>query len=228
MKDMKLRTLLALAIGLTTSLSRESVVRADDFPLTKMALFTWTVDYEGSWSPDGKQIVLVSSRHGGMKVHTMDADTKTHGNEMRQLTTGDAEDDSPAWSPNGKMITFVSVRDGVSQIVVMDADGSDQRQLTQGKAENIHPTWSPDSQRILFNTTHFVGATAADGRDVQATTKLSGSKSIRKWIWPRFGRMDRISNELPPVVATPTLHSRRMALSFCTAALRARFRKPPP
>ena len=177
---MKLRTLLALAIGLTTSLSRESVVRADDFPLTKMALFTWTVDYEGSWSPDGKQIVLVSSRHGGMKVHTMDADTKTHGNEMRQLTTGDAEDDSPAWSPNGKMITFVSVRDGVSQIVVMDADGSDQRQLTQGKAENIHPTWSPDSQRILFNTTHFVGATAADGRDVPSDNKVIGEQIDKK------------------------------------------------
>ncbi len=153
---------------------------ADDFPLKQIKPFTYVVDYEPFWSPDGHQIVLISSRHGGMKVHVMDASSINHGGDMRQLTTGDAEDDSPAWSPDGKRIAFVSIRDGVSQIFVMKADGTEVRQLTQGKAENIHPTWAPDSERILFNTTYFSGATAADGTNVPSDNKVIGEQIDKK------------------------------------------------
>src|SRR5207302_129519 len=154
------------AAALVLLYSNWTLAAADDFPLKKLKLFTYVVDYEPFWSPDGKQIVLISNRNGGMKVHVMDASSVNHGSDMRQLTTGDAEDDTPAWSPDGKKITFVSIRNGVSQIFVMNADGTDVRQLTKGDAENIHPTWSTDSAKILFNTTHFSAATAADGRDV--------------------------------------------------------------
>ena len=40
--------------------------RADEFPIKKFGPFTYVVDYEASWSPDSRQIVLVSSRHGGV------------------------------------------------------------------------------------------------------------------------------------------------------------------
>jgi TolB protein len=155
-------------------------LNAEDLPLKSAKPFTYVVDYEAFWSPDGRQIVLISSRHGGMKVHVMDASSVNHGSDLRQLTTGDAEDDSPAWSPDGKRIAFVSIRDGVSQIFVMKADGTEVRQLTQGKAENIHPTWAPDSERILFNTTHFVGATAADGTNVPSDNKVIGEQIDKK------------------------------------------------
>jgi TolB protein len=115
-----------------------------------------------------------------MKVHAMDASSVSHGSDMRQLTTGDAEDDTPAWSPDGKMIAFVSIRDGISQIFVMNADGTDVRQLTKGNAENSHPTWSPDSAKILFNTTHFSAAPAADGRDVASDNKVIGEQIDKK------------------------------------------------
>ena len=135
----------------------ESPGPKQDFPLKQLTPFTYVVDYEPFWSPDGRQIVLISNRHGGMKVHTMDANGSGHGSDMKQLTTGEAEDDSPAWSPDGRKIAFVSVRGGVSQIFVMNADGTDVRQVTSGAGENIHPMWSPDGSRILFNTTHFAG-----------------------------------------------------------------------
>jgi TolB protein len=153
---------------------------AADFPIKKFSPFTWVVDYEASWSPDSRQIVLISSRHGGMKVHVVNADSASHGSDMRQLTFGSDEDDSPAWSPDGKKIAFVSIRAGVSQIFVMNADGTNVRQLTNGNAENIHPTWAPDSQRILFNTTKFSGATAADGRDVPSDNKVIGEQIDKK------------------------------------------------
>ena len=161
----------ALAIG---------AVAADDFPLKKFASFTFVVDYEAFWSPDSRQIVLVSSRHGGMKLHVMNAESTSHGSDVRQLTFGNDEDDSPAWSPDGKKIAFVSIRNGVSQIFVMNADGTNVRQLTTGTAENIHPAWAPDSQRILFNTTKFAGATAADGRDVPSDNKIVGEQIDKK------------------------------------------------
>jgi TolB protein len=154
--------------------------RADDFPIKKLSSFTWVVDYEPFWSPDSRQIVLVSSRHGGMKVHVMNADGASHGSDMRQLTFGSDEDDAPAWSPDGKKIAFVSIRAGVSQIFVMNANGTDARQLTNGNAENIHPTWAPDSQRILFNTTKFAGATASDGRNVPSDNKVIGEQIDKK------------------------------------------------
>ena len=154
--------------------------RADDFPIKKFSPFTYVVDYEASWSPDSRQIVLISSRHGGMKVHVMNADSTNHGSDMRQLTFGSDEDDSPAWSPDGKTIAFVSIRAGVSQIFVMIADGTNVRQLTSGNAENIHPTWAPDSHYVLFNTTKLAGATAADGRDVPSDNKVVGEQIDKK------------------------------------------------
>src|SRR5216684_3555483 len=169
-----------LAIEGALLLASAFELSADDFPLKSVKPFTYVVDYEPFWSPDGRQIVLISSRHGGMKVHVINASSVNHGSDMRQLTTGDAEDDTPAWSPDGKKIAFVSIRDGVSQIFVMKADGTEVRQLTQGKAENIHPTWAPDSERILFNTTYFSGATAADGTNVPSDNKVIGEQIDKK------------------------------------------------
>lgn len=138
---------LAVAVLLAGSPADAATV----YPVKAVQPLTHVVDYEPFWSPDGRQVVFISSRDGGMKVHVVDAD----GGHMRQLTTGADEDDSPAWSPDGRQIAFVSMRAGVSQLFVMDADGSDMRQLTSGAGDNIHPTWSPDSTRILFNTAHF-------------------------------------------------------------------------
>jgi len=136
----------------------------EDFPLKRVTQLTYLVDYEASWSPDGRSIVLISSRHGGLKVHILDASSNGHGSDMRQITNGPNEDDSPAWSPDGRQIVFVSVHGDVSDIFVMNADGTNVRQVTRELGQNIHPMWSPDSSQILFNTTCFAGQAQKDAK----------------------------------------------------------------
>ena len=128
---------------------------SDSYPIKRLPFLTWVIDYEPFWSPDGRQIVLISNRHGGLKVHILAAEAKDHGATIRQMTFGEAEDDSPAWSPDGKRIAYVSVRSGFSQIWVMNADGGDQHPVTPPGTESIHPTWSTDGSRVLVNTNAF-------------------------------------------------------------------------
>jgi TolB protein len=99
-----------------------------------------------------------------MKVHILDARSEGSGSDMRQITSGQNEDDSPAWSPDGRQIAFVSVHSDVSDIFVMNPDGSNVRQVTRELGQNIHPMWSPDSSRILFNTTYFAGQVQNEGK----------------------------------------------------------------
>ena len=166
------------AAALVLLCSNWTLAAADDFPLKKLKLFTYVVDYEPFWSPDGRQIVLISSRHGGMKVHVIDSSSVNHGSDMRQLTTGDAEDDTPAWSHDGKKIAFVSIRDGVSQIFVMKADGTEVRQLTQGKAENIHPTWAPDGLRKMAPTARVINGVSGEKAAPERSSVMLMSASI--------------------------------------------------
>jgi TolB protein len=167
MQRLTLTALLFTALGLGA---------AQDFPLKRLSLFTYVVDYEAAWSPDGRKIVLISSRHGGMKVHVLDTTGGGDGSNMQQITHGGDEDDSPAWSPDGRKIAFVSIRGGVSHIFAMNSDGTEVRQLTSRSGQNIHPMWSPDSTRILFNTTHFA-ATAQSTGQTAGEDRVIGEKT---------------------------------------------------
>jgi Tol biopolymer transport system component len=47
------------------------------------------------WSPDGRWILFASDRAGNFDLYLLSADGAT----LRQLTTGPADDFSPAWQP---------------------------------------------------------------------------------------------------------------------------------
>lgn len=82
---------------------------------------------------------------------------------MKQVSSGDYDDDDPAWSPDGKRLAFSSNRSkpdpdatyAVNIWVVMSDDpdrGASPTQVTTGLAGDHQPTWSPDGKWIAFST----------------------------------------------------------------------------
>jgi dipeptidyl aminopeptidase/acylaminoacyl peptidase len=60
------------------------------------------------WSPDGKRIIFVSSRHGQTTSHLQLFVMNADGSNIKQLTRNKIteEDVRPSWSPDGKKIVF--------------------------------------------------------------------------------------------------------------------------
>ncbi|QEH37546.1 translocation protein TolB [Aquisphaera giovannonii] len=107
-------------------------------------------DAEGSYSPDGKQIIFTSFRDGDADIFVMDAD----GENVRPVVKAKGYDGGPFFSPDGKRIIYRSDRKGndLLQIYVNNLEGTAERALTSNDAVNWGPFWHPDSTHIVYST----------------------------------------------------------------------------
>src|SRR5439155_13549550 len=107
-------------------------------------------DAEGSYSPDGKEIVFCSNRDGNLELYIMDA----NGKNVRQLTHAPkCYNGGPFFSPDGKRVIFRSDREKKDhlQLYVIDADGKNERQLTKDLDwVQWAPYWYKDSRHIIY------------------------------------------------------------------------------
>ena len=82
---------------------------------------------------------------------------------MKQVSSGDFDDDDPAWSPDGKLLAFSSNRSKpdpdatyATNIWVVTADNNDKgatpTQVTTGLGGDHQAAWSSDGQWIAFST----------------------------------------------------------------------------
>ena len=109
---------------------------------------------EPTWSPDGKEIILVSNRGiplGSGSIWRMPAEpngmakaTEIHREETLYRTR-------PHWSPDGTRIVYSShLGDLFNNLYILPAAGGQPYKLTFGDWDHFHPRWSPDGNRIAY------------------------------------------------------------------------------
>ncbi len=120
------------------------------------------LDYDPSFSSDGKWIVFTSERDpegtGQADIWRVHPD----GSGLERLTTETSMEDAGVLSPDGTKLAFVSTQGGArtTNIWVMDLKTRRARNLTgDGRSEpaptmnsNFRPAWSPDGKWIAFTS----------------------------------------------------------------------------
>ena len=87
---------------------------------------------DGSFSPDGEQLLYMSNEDGDFEIYLVDAD----GTGKRNLTNNDDNESAPSWSPDGQSIVFSSDRSGQWELYLMSIAGGDPRAITGNDGES--------------------------------------------------------------------------------------------
>ena len=106
------------------------------------------LDYNASFSRDGKWIVFTSTRGGSADIYRAHSD----GSGLTRLTDDPAFDDQGSLSPDGKELAFVSTRSGHANIWVMTLANKKLHNITNHSAGDFRPSWSPDGRWIAFSS----------------------------------------------------------------------------
>ena len=156
-----------------------------------------------TWSPDGKDLILISNRGriwGSGGFWRMPARA---GAELRPLhyeeTTWKAR---PDWSRDGKRVVYSSYLGGQwHQLWMMTADGGDPFQLTYAEGDATAPRWSPDGTRIAY-ISNAEGNTALEIIDVPGGSRETLRPSRRIYQEPvgelRVTVIDKASGRMMP------------------------------
>ncbi len=126
-------------------------------------------DAEGSFSPDGRQIVF-SSLRGGYdhpltpeekqrvekdpawfgEIYVMNAD----GSEQRRLTNAPGYDGGPFFSPDGQRIVWRHFDESgmIADVWTMKVDGTDKRRITDFKCMSWAPYYHPSGNYLIFTS----------------------------------------------------------------------------
>jgi Tol biopolymer transport system component len=102
------------------------------------------IDTAGSWSPDGKQMVLVVFAHGNNELVYVNTESGRLGKRVRLRDVGDIA--NPAWSPDGRTIAFSGTKEGRSDLYLMDVKSGETTRLTDDRYADLQPTWSADGK----------------------------------------------------------------------------------
>ena len=162
-------------------------------------------DDQAAFSPDGSQIVFVSTRAAGT-ANLWILDVKTR--QARALTSGKGGDFRPAWSPDGKWIAFSSDRESslpmakgrwehlhLVDIYLIKADGGGVKRLSKHGDFCGNPKWSRDGKSVIgycmpaedtwtFRTAPVDGETTLNLIDIASgqSTPIGAGPGVK--IWP--------------------------------------------
>jgi TolB protein len=141
---------LAMDVGTPGEITR--LTEDNDSRLPRYYYSVWDHYLSPTWSPDGRELILVSNRehiHGTGGFWRMNA---TPGAPMREIhyeeTTWKAR---PDWSPDGTRLVYSSYLGRQwHQLWLMTSDGGDAFPLTYGEFDATAPRWSHDGNHIAY------------------------------------------------------------------------------
>ena len=128
------------------------ITEDNDSKLPRYYYSTWDHYISPTWSPDGKEIILVSNRshiHGTGGFWRMEAQPGAPLRELRyEETTWKAR---PDWSPDGTRVIYSSYLGRQwNQLWLMTSEGGDPFPLTYGEFDAIAPRWSHDGKHVAY------------------------------------------------------------------------------
>ena len=140
--------LYTVAFASVAPLNTDIFIAAGDGSEASPLLAHPDLDYDASFSPDGRSIVFTSTRNGSADIYRVGID----GASLQRLTDDPAFDDQGALSPDGKSLAFVSSRSGQADIWILELATGALRNVTNHPGGEFRPSWSPDGQWIAFSS----------------------------------------------------------------------------
>jgi Tol biopolymer transport system component len=107
-------------------------------------------DFGPEYSPNGKQVVFLSTRSGSIELWLADSD----GSAAHQLSwlNGSGYPFTPSWSPDGKDIAFAIRRRGATNLAVMRLSDGAVKELTGTLDRNMSPVYDADGKYIYYDS----------------------------------------------------------------------------
>jgi TolB protein len=138
-----------VAFASVAPLNTDIFIAAGDGSDARPFLAHADLDYNASFSPDGRSIVFTSTRNGSADIYRVGIDGASL---LQRLTDDPAFDDQGVLSPDGRSLAFVSSRSGQADIWILELTTGALRNVTNHPGGDFRPSWSPDAQWIAFSS----------------------------------------------------------------------------
>lgn len=141
-------------------------------------------DVEPAWSPEGRQIVFISTRTGENEVWLADLD-RVDQRFLNISQNKDSREAHPSWSPDSSKLSWTSVsKEGIQSLLIWDLSQSNIRPQPLNTAD--WAAWSPAGDALLVsllapNHTYLSGYNLQNSSLTLPVLSLDGPISGMSW-----------------------------------------------